>query len=146
MHLISIYALSLKSYYFLEQEEPRYLKKDYKEEAGCVSAPTFESVDALRLAKNKREIDSADYQRIKKNVFENGKDAPSLKKDLTALIKQREELLPQEAWQKKKQALLRRFLSLLKSVRQEIKIAKILPAQVVKEVDKLITKLETEIS
>jgi hypothetical protein len=134
----------LKSYYFLEQEEPVYLKQDYKEQAGCASVPTFECVDALRQAKNKKGIDKEDYERIRKNVFEQGKDAVSVKKDLTALIKQRQELLPQEARQKKKQALLRRLLGLLKSVRAEIKIAKVLPMQILKEADKLISRIESE--
>lgn len=134
----------LKSYYFLEQEESAYLKNDYGQEASSV--PTLDSINALRLAKNKKELDRSDYERLRANVFENGKDERSVKKDLTALMKQREELLPQEAWQKKKLSLIRRFLSLLKSIREEIRIAKVLPARVVKEVDKLISKLELEIN
>ena len=133
----------LRSYFFLEKEEPLYLKKDYDGKS-VASAPSYESIDVLRLAGNKKEIDKSDYEQMKRNVLEKGKDGREVKKDLTALIKQRQELLPEEAWQKKRLGLLRRFLSLLKSIREEIRLAKILPVQIVKDVDKLIAKLESE--
>ncbi len=134
----------LRSYFFLEKEEPAYLKKDYNEEADAASLATYDSIDALRLARNKKGIDKIDYEQIKKNVLEKGKDAREVKKSLTALIKQREELLPEEAWQKKRLSLLKRSLTLLKSLSAEIKLAKVFPTQVVKDLDKLISKLEIE--
>ena len=76
--------------------------------------------------------------------LEKGKDARAVKKELTALIKQREELLPEEAWKKKRLTLLKRSLSLLKSLSTEIKLAKMFPAQIVKDIDKLISRLEIE--
>ena len=106
----------LRSYFFLEKEEPLYLKKDCDGKS-VASMPSYESIDALRLASNKKEIDKSDYEQMKRNVLEKGKDVREVKKDLTALIKQRQELLPEEAWQKKRLGLLRRFLSLLKSIR-----------------------------
>lgn len=136
----------LKSYFFLEKQEPQYLRKDHNDELPAATVPTYESVDLLRRASNKKSLDKEDYERIKKNVLEKGKDVREIKKDLTALIKQREELEPEEARQKKKRALLRRFLSALKSVREEIKISKMLPTQIIKDADKLISKLEAELS
>lgn len=136
----------LRSYFFLENKEPHYLSKEYNEAAQAGSIPTYESIDALRLTSKKKNIDSSDYAQIRKDVLEKGKDARSVKKDLTALIKQREELLPEEAWQKKRATLLKRSLSLLRSLRDEIKMAKMFPAQVVKDMDKLISKLESGIS
>ncbi len=136
----------LRSYFFLEQKEPHYLSREYSEEVQANAMPTYEAIDALRLASRKKDIDPVDYEQIRKGVLEKGKDARAVKKDLTALIKQREELLPEEAWQKKRMALLKRTLSLLKSLREEIKAAKMLSAQVVKDIDKLISKLESEIA
>ena len=134
----------LRSYSFLEKKEPHYLTKEYSEKAGAASVPNYESVNILRLADNKKQLGPIDYENIKKNLLEEGKDARVVKKDLTALIKQREELLPEEAWQKKRLSLLRRSLSLLKSLRQEIKTAKMFSAQVLKDIDNLISKLKTE--
>ena len=134
----------LRSYFFLEKKEPHYLTKEYSEKADAALVPTYESIDALRLVNNKKQLDRMDYENIKKNVLEKGRDARAVKKDLTALIKQREELLPEEAWQKKRLSLLKRSLTLLKSLREEIKLAKMFSAQVFKDIDKLISRLEAE--
>ncbi|MBN2097030.1 MAG: hypothetical protein JW714_00975 [Candidatus Omnitrophica bacterium] len=134
----------LRSYCFLEKEEPTYLKKDYNEGADAAAVPTYESIDALRLASNKKDLDRMDLEQLKKNVLQKGKDAREVKKELTVLMKQRQELLPEEAWQKKRLALLKRSLSLLKTLREEIKIAKMFSAEITKDIDKLVSKLETE--
>ncbi len=134
----------LRSYYFLEKEEPAYLKKEYIESNSPNAIPSYESVDVLRQAKNKK-VDEDDYATIKKDVFEKGRDAREIKKDLTALIRQRDELEPEEARGKRKFTTVKRFLSLLKSLKQEIEVAKLLPAQILKEAEMLIKKLEAEI-
>lgn len=136
----------LRSYRFLEHEEPRYVSKDYNDGAQASEVPTYEAVNELRLASAKKDIPRSDYEDIKKKVLERGQDARAVKKDLTAIIKRREELEPREAWQKRKIALLKRFLGVLKSARREIGILKVLPAQIIKDADNLIRKLETEIS
>ncbi|MCQ9207417.1 MAG: hypothetical protein NG740_06040 [Omnitrophica bacterium] len=136
----------LRSYRFLEHEDPRYVSKDYTNGAPTPTVPTYESVNELRLARAKKDIPESDYEDIKKKVLEKGGDAREVKKDLAAIIKRREELEPREAWQKRKIALLKRFLGVLKSARREIGILKILPAQIIKDADNLIRKLETEIS
>ena len=102
-------------------------------------------MNALRLASKKKEIDKVDYAQIKKKVLEAGNDARDVKKDLTVLIKEREELQPEEAWQKKRIVLLKRFLSTLKSISREIKVSKTLPAHIANDAEKLINKLESEL-
>jgi hypothetical protein len=136
----------LRSYYFLEKEESAYLKQDYIEssEASCV--PGYESIDLLRLAKNKKELDSQDYADLKKAIFEKGKDFNEVRRDLTAIIRQRQELDPQEAYQKRRLATVKRFLGTLKSLQKEIEVSRLLPAQIIKEASSLIKKLEDEMS
>ena len=136
----------LKSYYFLEKEEPQYLKEEYVKSADTAALPNYESVNLLRLAKDKKTLDDEDYARFKNEVFQKGKGARDIKKDLTALMRQREELEPEEAWQKKRLATVKRFLSTLKSLKEEIKLSKLLSAPIISEVEKLIDKLETEVS
>lgn len=135
----------LRSYYFLEKEEPLYLKPDYIESADTVVIPSYESIDVLRRVKNKPALDDNDYAALKKEVFEKGRDALQIKKDLTALIRQREELEPDQARKKKKAIVVRRLLSTLKSLKKEIEISKLLPANLIKETAALINKLEEEI-
>ncbi len=136
----------LRSYYFLEKEEPVYLKEEYRESAEAAAIPSYESVDVLRLAKNKKELDSRDYANLRKDVLEKGKDCREIRRDLSALIKQREELGPEEAYKKRRLAVVRRFLGALKAIKEEAEINKLFPAPIIKEAASLIKKIEAEIS
>ena len=135
----------LKTYYFLEKEEPGLLEKNYIETKDASEVPSYESVDVLRLARNKRVLDEDDYRRFKKDVLEKGKDAREVKKDLTALIRQREELEPDEARRRKREATIKRLLSVLKSLKREIEVTKILPSDILKQTNMLISRMEAEI-
>ena len=136
----------LKSYYFLEKEEPVYLQKEQAAAPFEVaSVPSYESVNLLRLASNKKELDADDYRELKKDVLESGKDALSVRKSLTSIMRQREELDPEEARQKKRSAVLRRFAATLKALKTEIEASKMLPAGILKEAASLIAKIEAEI-
>jgi hypothetical protein len=135
----------LKSYYFLEKEEPQYLKQEYIQNAQASRVPSYESVDLLRKAKSKKTLDTQDYADIKKGVFENGKDAQEIRKDLTALIRQRQELEPEEAYERKRLATVRRFLGTLKALKKEVEIAKLLPGPLIEEINALVSKLEEEL-
>jgi len=132
----------LRSYYFLEKEEPAYLKNDYTEAA---KVPSYEAVDLLRKAKDKKTLDAQDYSKLKKEIFEDGKDIQSVKRDLTSLIRQREELEPQEAYKRKRVATLRRFIGSLKALKQEAEISKLLPMALIKDAGELIKKIEQEL-
>jgi len=135
----------LRSYYFLEKEEPGYLKGEYAESADPATVPGYEAVDVLRLAKTKKALESVDYNNLKKNVFQRGKDVREVRKDLTALIKEREDLSPDEAWAKKNEANLKRLLTTLKSLKKEIESAKSLPQAIVRDIGGIIEKIEAEI-
>ncbi|MDD2927662.1 MAG: hypothetical protein PHE30_02290 [Candidatus Omnitrophica bacterium] len=136
----------LRSYYFLEKEEPVYLKDDYVESADAAKVPGYEAVDLLRQAKDKKTLDSGDYAKLKKEIFEDGKDVQQLKRDLTSLIRQREELEPEEAHRKRRVATLKRFIGSLKALKQEAEISKLLPAPLIQEAQELIKKIEEQIS
>jgi len=135
----------LRSYMFLEKEEPQYLRKEYLEETDAAKVPSYESVDVLRQAKNKKVLDKEDYEHIKKEIFEDGKDALIARKDLTALIRERKELSPQEALEKRRSATVKRLVSVLKSLKKEAELLKLLPAALLKDTAQLISRIEEEI-
>jgi hypothetical protein len=135
----------LRSYYFLEKEEPAYLKKDYTESVDTAKLPSYEAIDLLRKAKEKKALDEEDYSKLKQDIFEDGKDTQQVRKDLTTLIRQREELEPEEAYRRKRVATLRRFLGSLKSLKQEAEISKLLSVGLIKETQELIKKIEAEL-
>jgi hypothetical protein len=135
----------LKTYYFLEKEEPHLVDKDYVKTKDAAEVPTYESVDVLRLAKKKQLLDKEDYTRFKRDVLENGRDGREVKKDLTALIRQREELEPEEARKKKREATIKRLLTTLRGLKTEIEMTKVLPSDVLKQTKMLIDRIEAEI-
>ncbi len=136
----------LRSYYFLEKEEPAYLKEEYVTSSPAVAVPGYEAVDLLRLAKNKKSLDEEDYSRLKREIFEKGRDHREIRKDLSALIRQRQELEPEEAYHKKKLGTVKRFLGTLKSLHREMESTKMVSASLIKETAQLIKKLESEIT
>lgn len=134
----------LRSYYFLEKEEPQYLKNDNQE--NIAAAPSLEAVELLRSAKAKKGLDESDYNQIKQEVFEKGKDVFQAKKDLTSLIRERRQIEPEEAFRQRRVSAVRRFVSTLRSLKKEIELSKLLPAPLVREAEALIKKLEDELS
>jgi hypothetical protein len=135
----------LKSYYFLEKEEPQYLKDEYSDSVKPANLPSYESVNILRQAKSNKNLDAQDYHDLKKEVFEKGKDHQELKKNLGLIIRQRQELDPLEAAQQKRSAVLKRLLGQLRSLKQEVSVLKLLPAPLVKDLDTLIKNIDQEI-
>jgi hypothetical protein len=136
----------LKSYCFLEKEEPQYLQKDYIQDQETSSVPNYEAVNVLRMVKDKKVLDPGDYENLRKDVFQRGKDAKEIKKGLTQLIKQRQELDPEEAREKQNEIIIKRFLATLKSIKHDVEILKLLPASIIEDTEKLIQKIEAEIN
>jgi hypothetical protein len=135
----------LKSYYFLEKEEPQYLKTDYTDSTKPAQIPSYESINILRQAKNKKGLDENDYRDLKKEIFEKGRDAQEIKKNLGVIIRQRQELDPQEAQEKRRSLTLKRLLGQLRLLKQEIQALKMLPVPLIKELDSLIKNVDQEI-
>jgi hypothetical protein len=136
----------LKSYYFLEKEEPQYLKEDYASATPPAQLPSYESVNILRQAKNNKSLDEDDYKSLKKEIFEKGRDAQEIKKNLGVIIRQRqEELDPEEAQSRKKAAVVNRLLGQLRALKQEVTVLKLLPMPLIKELDSLIKNIDAEI-
>lgn len=132
----------LRSYYFLEKEEPQVLSS-YMDESKQGKLPGYETIDLLRQAKEKKTLDEKDYQNFREAVLE-GKDDGEVKKELTQMIRQRKELEPEEAWEQRRSAVVRRFLGTLRSLTEEIKSGKMASAQVIHDADALIKRLEEE--
>lgn len=135
----------LKTYYFLEKEEPRMISKDYVKTKDAAEVPSYEAVDLLRLAKKRQGLDEDDYRRFRRDVLEKGRDGREVKKDLTALIKQREELEPDEARKKRREATIKRLLSALRSLKRELEVTKVLPSDILKQTNTLINRIEAEV-
>ena len=136
-------ALKLvKTYFFVEQQEPAYLKKEFSEAREASVVPGYEGLDVLRLARRRNELNKEDYAKLRKDIFEKGKDAALVKKDLTAMIKERKQVDPDEERENRHQASVKRFLNALKSFKKDMDTLKLIEADIVDEAEELLKKLE----
>lgn len=135
----------LRSYSFLEKEEPKYISRDHYQELKPGNVPCYESVDILRRVKNKGLLKEEDYGRLRENVLDKAQEPKQIKQELTTLIRQREELTPQEAQSKERLKQVNRMISALKVAKRDIELLQILPVGLVKDIDVLISRIEKEI-
>jgi len=135
----------LKSYYFLEKEEPQYLKNEYAVSTQPANLPSYESVNILRQAKNNKDLDVDDYANLKKEIFEKGRDAQELKKNLGVIIRQRQESDPEAVQEIKRHSVLKRLLGQLRLLKQEVAVLKLLSVPLIKDLDNLIKNIDQEI-
>ena len=130
----------LKSYAFLEKEEPAYLKNRVFGDGSPSQIPSYESVNALRLAKQSERISETDYQKIREDILEDAKEDTEVKKKIRYLLKANPRLLSREEKEKQKEACVRRILTGLRNAKRELQ-EYAFPAKVLKEVDTLIDLL-----
>jgi len=135
----------LKSYFFLEQEEPDYLKSQFSETRDASKVPGYEAVNVLRMAKQRKELLRDDYLKLKRAVFEKGKNASMVRQDLMALMKVRKPIDPIEERDKRNEAAVRRLYNALNLFDKDMEALKLLPDNIVNEAKALMNKLETHL-
>ncbi len=132
----------LHSYYFLEKEEPTYLKQLTEETPSKLPSP--EAVNVLRLIRQRREISPERYQRFRSYALEEGKEALELRRELRVLTEESQPD-PAAARAARRQATLRRMVGTLKALQEESKASDFLPRRLTAQIDSLIKKLEEEL-
>jgi hypothetical protein len=136
----------LKTYFFLEQEEPAYLAKEFPESREAKYVPQHDAINVLRLARQKKELTRDDYQQLKKAIFDKGRDASAVRKDLTAIMKERKPVDPEEERRKRNTISLRKLLLAMRSFKRDMEAFKMAPAHILEETDMLMKKIEAEIA
>ncbi len=136
----------LRSYYFLEKEEPAMVRHEQADAGASVAGmPSYEAVNVLRLAKNNKGVDADSYRELRSAVLEEGKDAKEARKELTSMIRERKESTPEEAYKERREAFVRRIIGTLKTLKDEASMNKLLPASLINETASLINKLQAEL-
>lgn len=135
----------LRSYHFLEQEEPQYIKKEYIESAEGRNIPSCEAVHTLRQVKANKDLDNSDYEKMKRHIFEEGRPEKDVKDVYQSMVKQVQQNSPEEEHKLRRFKYLRRVVGSLNSIRKEIKLSKFLSEDILTELDHIITKIEVEI-
>jgi hypothetical protein len=132
----------IRSYMFLEKDEPRYLEQQNNDEDSQRRiTPTLEMVNTLQRAK--RALNEDEYRKVKNDILEEGKDLREVKKDLTSLIiNRRKDVDPEEERTRNNKAAVTRFLLTLRTFRREIETLHILPDFIADDINALIDKIE----
>lgn len=136
----------LHSYYFLEKNEPGFLKSLRSEELPQPKAvPTVDAVNVLRLAANNKELTEEDYQGFKKSVFEDGLEGKEVKKQVGLRLRSiREEEDPEKARAARRGSTLRRLYATLKTLQKEVGVTHLVSDRTAKELERLLGYLESE--
>jgi hypothetical protein len=136
----------LHSYYFLEKNEPQFLKSLQEPQATePKKIPSVDAVNVLRLAANHKELTEDDYQEFKKSVFDDGCDGKDVKRQVGLRIRSlREEEDPEKARAQRRSLTLRRLLATLKTLQKEVRIAHLVSERTAKELERLLSSLESE--
>ena len=138
-------ALKLvKTYFFVEQDEPVYLKKEFSEVRDTVNVPSFEGLDVLRLARGRKELTRDDYSKLRKDIFEKGKEASLVRKDLTAIIKERKQIDPETAREARHEQSIRRLVAALRSFKKDMETLKLAEPDIVEDAEELLKRLESQ--
>jgi len=136
-------ALKLvKTYFFVEQDEPVYLKKEFAESRQTAVIPGYESLDVLRLARTRKELTREDYTKLRKDIFEKGKEASLVRKDLTSIIKERKKIDPDEAREDRHDQSVRRLMAALRSFKKDMETLKLSDPDIIGEAEGLLERLE----
>jgi len=134
----------LRSYYFLEREEPTFLKTKLIDSNKIIELPSVDSVDILRLARDKKGLDEEDYKILRHSVLDKGEEPKEIRSKLRSILESYAESDPEEKQKKKYRATINRFLSTLRNLKREIEHSAMLSKRIVGEVDRLIAKIEAE--
>ncbi len=135
----------LKSYFFLEQDEPQYLDAQFMDERTADKIPGYEEINFLRLAKSKKELNKNDYAKLKKDVFDKGKLATTLRKDLSTLMKERKYVDPEEERDARNEAAIRRLITSIKTFQKDMTALKLIPEDIVDNAKDLLRRLEEQL-
>jgi hypothetical protein len=137
----------LHSYYFLEKNEPEFLKSVQSEgDVEPKKIPVLDAVNVLRLAANNKELSEEDYQDFKKSVFEDGKEGKEVRKQVGLRLRSlREEVDPKKAREQRRESTLRRLLATVKTLQKELVGGNLVSDRTAKELEKVVAYLESEI-
>lgn len=133
----------LRSYSFLEHEEPVYLKKLSQNDPAPSQIPSYESVNSLRLVKTSERIPEKDYEKLREDVLDHAGEETQVKKKVRYLLQTypARRLEDGESLIKRKETAVKRILTQLRAAKTELGELKF-PTAVLKEMDALIARLE----
>ncbi len=135
----------IKSFSFLEMEEPKLTKPEYFEKEEAQPVPDLDALNTLRLAKNNKNIPQEDYAEIRDSVLEKGAGPQEIRAKVKKIIEDVQDTESAEFKKTKRNSILKRTVTALNSVQRECRENKLLPDYLIKQISELALKLEDQI-
>ncbi len=136
----------LKSYSFLEQEEPRIVKSEFADEESPNGIPHYESVNLLRLAKENKKIRTEDFADLRQAVLGAAKEPKEIRAQVKKILLEGSGgKSPAELRRARRNTVIKRLVSFLGNVKKELETEKLLPDYLLKQLADLSRKLEDQI-
>lgn len=136
----------IKSFAFLESEEPKLTKPEYFEKETSQPVPDLDALNTLRLAKNNKNIPQQDFEEIRESVIERGAGQQEIRAKVKKIIEDTQDTTSLEFKKTKRNAVLRRALSSLIAVQRECAESKLVPDFLIKQISDLAVKLEDQLN
>lgn len=141
----SICMKILKAYLFAEEDEPQYLKDDFSFDNEAPNVPDYEALDFLRRTKTKKGVTKDDYAKVRELVFQKGKGAGAARKELTAMMREREEVDSDEARDQRSEKSIKKVLNALDSFSKDMESLKVIPQDIIEKAEELMNRLKVHI-
>jgi len=130
----------LHSYYFLEKEEPSFLKR-LELQAAPAQLPSAEAVNALRLLKNREGFPGGAYERLRSDVLEKAREAPEIRREIRTILEESGPD-PDAVQAARAKSAVRRMIGTLRALRHQLGAAELVPRKLLDEIEGLTKKLE----
>ncbi|MBN1688356.1 MAG: hypothetical protein JW893_04590 [Candidatus Omnitrophica bacterium] len=138
-------AKLMKSYHFLEKEEPRMVSPTFLEKEESAKIPDYEAVNVLRLAKQNQKINTGDFSDLREAVLNAAKEPQEIRAQIKQILEDRDEREPDEIQRSKRNASIKRLVTMLSSMKKQMESEKLLPAYLIKQMADLAGKLEDQL-
>lgn len=136
----------LKSYYFLEKEEPKFLNEASAPEKSSNPIPSYESVNLLRLAKENKKVAAKDYESLRDGVMEKAVEPKEVRAQVKEIVgREEEEKDPKEVRRSRRNSTIKRLVTFLSNTKRELSSDRLLPEHLIKQIDALMSKLEDQL-
>lgn len=132
----------IKSYSFLEKEEPRIVKPDYTEEETPRKIPDYEAVNALRLAKNNKNIPTNEFAELRNDVLNEGKEVKEVREAVKKILENHAPKDTAEMKDQKRVSVVKRLVGFLKSAKTQLEEEDLVPENILKQIEALAQRLE----
>ena len=135
----------IKSYAFLEKEEPRIVKPDFTEEETPKKIPDYEAVNLLRLAKENKNIPTNEFAELRQEVLNEGKEPKDIRAKVKKILEYQKPKDTAEAKDQKRNGVLRRLIGFINSAKTQLEEDDLVPEHVLKQMETLAQKLADQL-